>query len=287
MKSKKSLFVVSGIVLLVIIVSGILIATFISKSNQESKKDTQITESTYTAYVSINPLIKLTFKVSCQNDVCSEPIITNYELSNDDAKIYEDLDIKEKTLEETIELLGNTAKENNYTFDTISVYTDWDNTSYFTDENYDWNINMEIKADEELNEIPNNFIEEDPNDPIVTREIKDVLIERRNLEDNLYAFANYDEYGPNVYLSCYYGETGCIMPSILVKVTIKGKQSIVQNIGVSSVDNPDNYITGVMDLKGYTTKGKHKVGLTFEASNPEVEILTEPSWVEIIIEPKS
>lgn len=274
MKSKKSLFVVSGIVLLVIIVSGILIATFISKSNQESKKDTQITESTYTAYVSINPLIKLTFKVSCQNDVCGEPTITDYELSNDDAKIYEDLDIKDKTLEETIELLGNAAKENNYTFSTITVYSNWTETeTYLEEEKQGWNIDVTIKSEKEIETI----IEENEKDPIITKTIG-IPIDDRNLTEGYGAYVM--GLGPNCYeenIRYYYGEGGPYAADIYIKVNIQGKQSLLENA--------TSLISAYLDYTGLTT-GDYQLNVKVESKDTNIEILPydETPWLKISIQ---
>lgn len=68
------------------------------------------------------------FKVFGKNNVCSEPLVIDYELVNDNAKeIYNDIDIKGKTLNDSVNKLASIAKNSNYSFKIIKFYTDFGN----------------------------------------------------------------------------------------------------------------------------------------------------------------
>lgn len=281
--NKKLIIIICGIILLIGIVLAITIITL--NNNKTDNDGGKTVDTTYTAYVSINPLVKLTFKVSCKNDVCSEPIITDYELENDDAKeIYKDIEVKNKTLDETIELLANTAKDNNYNFEVVNVYTDWESNEYFENENYDYNINMEIKTEEELENLPNDIIEEDPNNPIITKTIPTSL-QYSGLREDLKVYYRQDAaLGPNVYWSAEWN-SGTI-PIPLTNIIIKGKKSIVENVYSSKMlagDN-DDYVEAFVNLESLDV-GNHKAPIYYKCSNSEIEIIQhdETPWIEVVI----
>lgn len=95
----------------------------------EKKKEKKY--NTYDMYVSINPLVKLTFKAeyeTCDNSFCftGNDEIIDYELINEDAKtIYNELDFKSMKLMDVLILLCDTARESKITYDSVSITTDW------------------------------------------------------------------------------------------------------------------------------------------------------------------
>ena len=122
MNRKKKIFLAGGIAVLII-----LVAVFIFLNNNKNTKETKY----YDAYVSINPIVKLTFSVTCQKNECSNPIVTDFNLYNNDAKnIYKDIDFKKLELSNAINKIINVAKENNITFDKVNYYSNWDNKKY-------------------------------------------------------------------------------------------------------------------------------------------------------------
>ena len=130
-KNKKIL----ALILFIFIIAFVGILLLKSKETQTSVKK-NLKEDTYTAYVKINPLIKLSFKgyyyecidknekISICGDYTTK--ITTVELKNSDAKnIYKDLDFGGKSLEDTIVSLITTAHDNNINIENVNITTDW------------------------------------------------------------------------------------------------------------------------------------------------------------------
>ena len=294
MKEKlKKLLIPMIVVIVVLILIGCVLFKFVltDKNKNEDKNNIDNNEvntidTNYTAYISINPLIKLTFKVSCKDNVCSEPLVTDYELVNDDAKeIYNDINIKGKTLNDSVNELASIAENNNYSFETVKVYTDWSNDDYFENNN-DISIDVEIKSPEEIKEK----IEEELNDSneknMINKLIDYMPIEMINLGDGLVASAI--ELGANVYYSCTPGTTGC-WPTPITKITINGEKDIVEKVGPCEAsikeDKYDYYVQAYVDLKDLGV-GTYKVKVNYKSSSSKVEIIPyeEESWVIIKID---
>lgn len=127
---------------LLILIASLLLVGFIciivAIFNKEEVKPNKEVQK-YTAYIKINPLVKLNFSI--EDD---KAIINDYELVNEDAKnIYKDIKFKGKSIIEIINQLGNKAKEQGIDFDTISIYTDWKtNNIKKSDISFDMNINV-------------------------------------------------------------------------------------------------------------------------------------------------
>lgn len=170
-KTKK---IVMGIIGGILLLSGILgYFIFLNKNTKEEKV---LKKETYTTYVKINPLVKLTFDVSyyeCVNgnkevddcgDIKTEVVDTN--LLNEEAKdAYKDTDLKGKSLEDAITLLINTTLAKNYEIEKVNVITNW---------NYDYEeiksiimdkINSKITIDINYQEVLDEaaIIKEDKN----------------------------------------------------------------------------------------------------------------------------
>ncbi len=130
---KYKLFIIIGIVFILLIILA-LIFIFSYPKKETSNKGNKV-EETYTMYVKINPLVKLTFKEeykTCDDGqgkqiVCSEIIneVTDFELLNDDAKeFYHSLDFKGKTISEALVSLCDIAKDNDVLFEKLEITSD-------------------------------------------------------------------------------------------------------------------------------------------------------------------
>jgi uncharacterized repeat protein (TIGR02543 family) len=132
---KKKKVVLGFIVILFILAVGIYF--ILCRNNDNAKLENKILKNgTFTAYIKINPLVKLTFDASyyeCTNDdgmvsICGKYTneVTNAELLNDDANsIYKDIDFNGKDLYESILALVETAKDNGYDISNVNWTTDW------------------------------------------------------------------------------------------------------------------------------------------------------------------
>lgn len=156
---KKYIYIAIGTIVIVLIIGVILLFTL--NNGKKENKEIEPTVSTYNAYVSINPLVKLTFTVSCKEDECDNPKVVNYELVNDDAKeIYKDTELKNKELSKAISLLIKTAEEKGITFDKVEYYSDWDNKDYFKDEDYFSKLSFTITNKKELEDTVKENVKE-------------------------------------------------------------------------------------------------------------------------------
>lgn len=128
---------------------GLLVLLFIILCTVGCSKKEAVPEKTsFEIYLKINPLISFQFKV--QKD---EVIVTDFKLENDKArKIFGDIDFKNKTLLEAIELYGDKVSEEKIDFTTIYVWTNWDNKEYFKSEKY--NLDVTVVSDEEMKDVP-------------------------------------------------------------------------------------------------------------------------------------
>lgn len=162
-KNKKILIcVLTTLILISLIVGGIFL---FSKDNKEKTQNKETTNN-YVAYVRINPLIKIEYSQTCKNENCNDPIVTNYELVNDDAKdIYKDIDLIDtnNNLYEVITLISKTAEENNIKFENVEIYSNWDNLNNYIDssnkDNYEWSYIVNIREKENLEDIASSLQE--------------------------------------------------------------------------------------------------------------------------------
>ena len=140
MKIKAYLFIGIGIIF---IFSGILMMNMDGSNeeyaNEENKKVEVLTPSieddnsnteTYTMYVKINPLIKLTYKTICEEKECDflNSIVLDYELVNDDAKnIYKEYDFNNKKIQDVLVIICDKAREEKIEFEKLEIVTDKEN----------------------------------------------------------------------------------------------------------------------------------------------------------------
>ena len=156
---KKYIYIAIGAIVIVLIIGAILL--FSLNNSKKENKEIEPTVSTYNAYVSINPLVKLTFTVSCKEDECDNPKVVSYELVNDDAKeIYKDTELKNKELSKAISLLIKIAEEKGITFDKVEYYSDWDNKDYFKDEDYFSKLSITITNKKDLDDTVKENVKE-------------------------------------------------------------------------------------------------------------------------------
>lgn len=129
LKNKKT------IILIILLAIGLIsLGSYLLFKNQNSKDNLNKTPHSqyFTAYIKINPLVKFNFKATyeCNNEeeieVCQEysTIINEVYLLNDEAKeIYQDIDFKNKSLEEGISILINEAIDAKVSIDKILITT--------------------------------------------------------------------------------------------------------------------------------------------------------------------
>ena len=136
-KSKKFLISITSALIVLLIIGSIVI---FKKGNTDDistlQSDNSITNS-YIAYLKINPSIKIEYTQTCKNVGnenefldCEDPIVTNYELINEDAKnIYKDIDLlgSNKNLYQVLNLICETAKDNGIVFKNVEIYSNWEN----------------------------------------------------------------------------------------------------------------------------------------------------------------
>lgn len=274
MKNKKLAIIISIALMVIVVLSTTLWLLF--KDNNKVRT----TENTYTAYVNINPLIKLSFKVSCQNDDCTEPIITDTELVNEDAKrVYKDLVLENKTLKESIGLLASTVKDNDIAFKEVHIYTNYDNENEFKIDSVDYEIKLDVKKDEELKQVIDELITEDANKktkeilvPVgfskVTADNKLWAIDFKPLEhEELFTSMKHKFKETNLYGKTYK----------YVKVTVQGPAEIIdtlpeQYLATEKLEGT-SYIYGKIDTTGLNI-GIHNIQLKFYSTIENVEVLT-------------
>ena len=272
MKNKKLMIIISAIVMIVAIASITLWLVF--KDKIENNK----TESTFTAYVDINPLIKLNFKVTCDKDNnCSSPVVTESELINEDAKtIYKDLVLKDKSLSETIELLANTVKDNDIAFTEIHIYSNYDNEEAFKVNSVDYEIKLDIKKDEDLNTFIDELvtkkeqnITEEIEEPTTSKEMTISMLVPKKVQEMSFEFQIFNgdctqfvfiEH-PELYVSR--GK---------VKVTVSGPTEVINSLpdSVTLEDAFDFPIQAVIEVNDYTL-GEHTTTLNITSEIPEIK----------------
>lgn len=133
LQNKKLLIIISISILLI---AGLVLFLIFKPKN----KDKRLVKETHTAYVSINPLVKLIYEEEyylcldkdnkeyvCGNNTTN---ITDYLLLNDDAKVYKEINFKGKTFHDALLSLCEVARNNNIGFESLEVTTDDKNLSY-------------------------------------------------------------------------------------------------------------------------------------------------------------
>ena len=162
-KNKKILIcVITTLILISLIVGGI----FLFSKDDEEKTQNKETTNNYVAYVKINPLIKIEYSQTCYQNTCNDPVVTKYELINDDAKdIYKDIDLigTNNKLYDVLTLISKTAEDNNVEFENVEIYSNWDNLNNYIDnankDTYKWSYIINIRDKENLEDISSSLEE--------------------------------------------------------------------------------------------------------------------------------
>lgn len=209
LKNKKLLIGLAVAIILIIIIVVVILVIRPKDENQELEEVT----NNYVTYISINPSIKLEFSQTCQkNDSildCTDPEVIDYELLNADAKeIYQDIDLLEndKKLLTVIDLIIKTAESNNIEFETVDIYSDWEQMNNFVNENLEsenFTYNVIINSKDNLSEIEDALINDivtyvvtfdtDGGSEILSQTIKEneLVIEPLNPTRNGYTFVEW------------------------------------------------------------------------------------------------
>ena len=162
-KNKKILIcVITTLILISLIVGGI----FLFSKDDAEKTQNKETTNNYVAYVKINPLIKIEYSQTCNQNTCNDPVVTKYELINDDAKdIYKDIDLigTNNKLYDVLTLISKTAEDNNIEFENVEIYSNWDNLNNYIDnankDTYKWSYIINIRDKENLEDISSSLEE--------------------------------------------------------------------------------------------------------------------------------
>ena len=157
-KSKVGLIIVI-IVAILLIGGGVYYYTQHNKS-EKPKEDSNTIVNKYTAYIKINPSIKLDYSQTCHKQEddsfkCDEPIVDDYKLINEDAEeIFEDVDLFKggKTLDKVIETICEKAKENNIEVKDVQITSDWSEINTYMETStkqesttYNYTVNVTTK----------------------------------------------------------------------------------------------------------------------------------------------
>lgn len=244
----KSLFknkkvIIAIVIILLLVIGGVMVLLF-GNHKSEMKEDKVLKEETFTAYVKINPLVKLTFHATyyeCTEDdktsICGEYTneVVSADLLNDDAQsIYTDLELEGLNLNDAIALLAKTAYDNEYNIENITITSDWN----YDIDNINKSITEKIKTDTLLEiEITFNY-----------QEVIDESTLLENEDVNVYTVSFNSDGGTNV-----------------------AKQSVVENKTVTKPSNPTK--------EGYTFIEWQLNGKTYDFDTPvEEDITLKAKW---------
>ena len=278
---KKNKSTIPFTIIMMIMIIG---ALFLLRKEETIKK--------YTAYIKINPLIKIDFSQTCTIDTCEEPIVTNYELVNEDAKsIYKDIKFKENsTLSEALILICETAKNNNIVFENVEVYSEWTNIGNYITDTSSWKYT--IKIDEKPKEVENNKTNiSTPSDTTSSDEnkIQPDNTQQKNTNNNNVSNTNketktinftyqYEQIElKNLSTKNNYKATIEKMDPITVKIT--GEKELIEKYTIEELGSYKLYVN-----LSSLTEGTHKVKLQTESTNKDFTYNVTPTKVTIKIE---
>ena len=252
LKNKKLLIGLAVAIILMIIIVVVILVIRPKDENQELEEVT----NNYVTYISINPSIKLEFSQTCQmNDSildCTDPEVIDYELLNADAKeIYQDIDLLEndKKLLTVIDLIIKTAESNNIEFETVDIYSDWEQMNNFVNENLEsgnFTYNVIINSKDNLSEIEDALINDivtyvvtfdtDGGSEILSQTIKEneLVIEPSSPTKNGYTFVEWQ----------LDGERFDFDSPITSNISLVAIWEKVSNNPSNSNDDPDNNQSG-------------------------------------------
>ena len=150
-------FIIIGILLIIALALG-LSFFFLHDKNEEKEELPTTTTENKVVYLMLDDLFKIEYTKEygiCNGPVCTSTKIltnvTNYEILIENNAIYNDLDKKNKSIEDFILDIYNVSKENEVSLEEINIYTNDDFTKDDLDEALKdkVNINYEDKLNEE------------------------------------------------------------------------------------------------------------------------------------------
>ena len=161
-----------GIIVIVVIALGCGAYFLFFNKKEETKpikEEPKEVINNYVAYVKINPSIKLEYTEKCLDKQCEEPIVTKYELLNDDAKeMFKNVNLLDgdDTLAAVIENICKTAKNNNIEVNDVEIVSDWEEINAYIEKEaiiYDIQYNVEKVETNEIENIIETKVEEEKN----------------------------------------------------------------------------------------------------------------------------
>ncbi len=158
-KNFKNLIVVGTIVLLIIC---FVVCYFLIKPSKFGKEVKDVVND-YVMYVKLEDIIKIEYQEKyslCDNELCLSPDlkVLNYEVFNDYISIYNDLDLKNKSVKDALTTLINLDKETKE----IKVYVSLEDEMFNSDNLNDYLIeNTELKEENINIQKVDNLNEED------------------------------------------------------------------------------------------------------------------------------
>lgn len=154
------------LIIALILISLIVVGVFLFNKDKEENIEKEEIKNNYIAYIKINPLIKIEYSQTCKNEKCSNPIVTKYELLNEDAKnIYKNINLigTNSDLYDVINLISKTALENNIEFKEVEIYSNWNNLNNYINNlntnNNKWTYIINIRDKENLEKISSSLEE--------------------------------------------------------------------------------------------------------------------------------
>lgn len=160
-----------SILIVLVVISVVMGRALYKKAKGASKEDKGIRNS-YKAYIAVGkPLVEINYFEICKKAgikdeyECEDPIVTKYELLNDDAKtVYKKTNLLEngKELISVIYYVSRKAADNGLTFTDVNIYSNWKNLntyiSGFNNTDNTWKYNINLIDNDKIAEVKENLI---------------------------------------------------------------------------------------------------------------------------------
>lgn len=274
-KSKKIVILVASLIVvaILIIVSILLLMRTKNKLNNNDKTS----KNNYIAYIKINPLVKFELTQTCQGNNCEDPLISSYELVNDDAKeMYKEVEFKGKTILDIIPVIADITYGNNINYNNINISTDW--KEIYSNEEIEKIIAEKSKYNKEYNvtiDIDENLEDKEmPIEKIETKELKIVPLAINNI-DTLYKVK--DE---TLYYTIRINDGNDDDRITSLNLKLFGSKDYLDKID-------ENDLSLVMDVNKYYDKdvmcGIHEIRPYLQNLNEDIYYTLEPSTYKIAV----
>ena len=258
-KKESKVVIIIAIITAILLIGGIIF--FITQSDEikSSHKNNNIIVNKYTAYIKINPSIKLEYSETCsKNDSgtydCTEPIVDNYELINEDAEnIFEDINLYEKgkTLDKVIDLICEKVEASNIEIKNVEITSDWDGINNYIEtsnelktETESWNYSVNVTTTEVVEEtIKHEEKQEEENKTTTTTTTTTTSTTKKTTAATIIDLSKGVTYSHNMF-TYVCTEPGCFSDSLI---------SSIKNVRGSYIHSANNseitiaYITRLSD----------------------------------------